>query len=381
VVGHLGQTIKDYFADGSGYGVKIEYIFEEMPLGTGGALYYFKDIDDDILLVFGDLIFDIDISKLYSFYSSKNSSITLVVHPNSHPFDSDIVKVNSDNKVVEFDSKKNDRSNYDYPNLVNSGIYMIKGETLKNFFAVYNNPFKMDFDKDFVFNQRDVYGYKTSEYIKDVGTPERLASTEDDLQKGIVSQKNLNHSQRCIFIDRDGTINRYTGLLTDKKNLILEDTAAEAIRRINKSVYLSIVITNQPVIARGMISENELMDIHNHMEKLLGAEGAYVDDLYYCPHHPDKGYEGEVSELKIVCDCRKPSPGMIYRAAREHNINLKDSWIIGDTTSDIMTGKNARIRTILVKTGEAGKDNKYDVTPEYIADNLLDAVNFILEAQ
>ena len=115
-------------------------------------------------------------------------------------------------------------------------------------------------------------------------------------------------------------------------------------------------MTNQPVIARGEVTTEELGTIHNKLETLLGAEGAYIDGLYYCPHHPHKGYEGEVPELKIECDCRKPKPGMLVKAAEDFNIDLGHSWIIGDGEVDVMAGKAAGCRTALIGTEDYGQD-------------------------
>ena len=160
----------------------------------------------------------------------------------------------------------------------------------------------------------------------------------------------------------------------------LEPTAADAIRLINESEYLAIVITNQPVIARGEVSFQELDAIHNRMYTLLGKEGAYVDGLYFCPHHPDKGFEGEVPELKIDCDCRKPKIGMIQKAVENFNIDLSNSWFIGDTNIDVQTGINAGTRTALLKSGDPDKkENRYPVKADFTAEDLLDAVRQIVK--
>ena len=127
------------------------------------------------------------------------------------------------------------------------------------------------------------------------------------------------------------------------------------------------MVTNQPIIARGE-STVEVDDIHKRMETLLGREGAYIDG---CIAHKDKGFPGEVPELKFDCDCRKPKIGMITRAIRDFNIDINESIIIGDTTLDIMLGKNAGMRSILVKTGQAGNDLKFDVKPDEVADDLM----------
>lgn len=121
----------------------------------------------------------------------------------------------------------------------------------------------------------------------------------------------------------------------------------EAIRRINQSGYLAIVVTNQPVIARGEVTCEQLEEIHNKMETLLGLEGAYIDGLYYCPHHLHKGYEGEVAELKIDCDCWKPNPGMLLKATEDFNIDLSRSFMVGDGENDVKAGLAAGCRSVL----------------------------------
>ena len=162
-----------------------------------------------------------------------------------------------------------------------------------------------------------MFAYDSPEYVKDMGTPERYEAVCKDFENGTVKAKSLRNKQKAIFIDRDGTINRYIGFLRKPSELELLPGVIEAIRKINNSGYLAIVITNQPVIARGEVTVNQLQQIHNKMETILGDGGAYLDAIYYCPHHPDKGFEGEIPELKVQCNCRKPRPGMLLQAADE----------------------------------------------------------------
>ena len=192
-------------------------------------------------------------------------------------------------------------------------------------------------------------------------------------------KEDLSNKQKAIFLDRDGTINRYVGLVKSAEQLGLEECAAEAIKLINQSGYLAIVITNQPVIARGDCSIEELNEIHNKLETLLGEKGAYLDAIYYCPHHPDGGYPGERKEYKVKCNCRKPETGLIDKAVERFNIDISESYMIGDTTRDVMTGVNAGLHTILLHTGEAGNDGKYDVRAEHEAENLLDTVQTVMK--
>lgn len=184
---------------------------------------------------------------------------------------------------------------------------------------------------------------------------------------------------KCIFLDRDGTINVYKKLLHNIEDMKLIDGSAKAIKLINQSEYLCIVVTNQSVVARNLCSIDEVFKINKKMERLLEKENAYLDDIFICPHHPDKGYPEENPKYKIKCDCRKPNIGMIKKAQEKYNIDLSKSYIVGDSTVDIMTGKNAGMKTFLVKTGLGGLDNKYKVNSDGIAENLLDVTNQILK--
>lgn len=226
--------------------------------------------------------------------------------------------------------------------------------------------------------EKNIYGYFTTEYIRDAGTPERFREVSLEQASGLWSQRNLEKKQKCIFLDRDGTLNVYKGLLSDIRKFELEEGAAEAVSLINRSGYLAIVVTNQPVVARGMCSLSDVERIHRKMQTLLGEKGAYLDDIVFCPHHPDKGFPGENPTYKISCDCRKPHIGMIRQMAEKYHIDLRESYMIGDSTTDIQTGILSGTKTVLVRTGEAGLDGKYAVKAEYNADNVLDAVKFVL---
>ena len=378
VVGHLGHVIQEYFQDGKKYGVNIDYFVEEQPLGTAGALYYLKDsLKEDFILLFGDLFLNINFNRFYQYHLDKHAGITLYAHPNSHPYDSDVLIVDKDNRITGW-LYKNVERNEDYRNLVNAGVYVIAPEMIKEL----GEATKVDLEKQLVsqkISDGKVYAYQCTEYVKDIGTPERLKKVENDYLNGVCEERNLKNKQKCIFLDRDGTLNVHKGFLTKSEQLQLEDGVAQAIRKINESKYLAIVISNQPVIARGECSVEELELIHNKLYTLLGNEGAYLDGLYYCPHHPDSGYEGEIKELKIACDCRKPNIGMLIHAAEDYNIDLANSWFVGDTTMDIQTGINAKMRTALVLTGEAGRDGKYSVEADFCGKNLMQCVEKILQ--
>ena len=380
IVGHLGEKIVDHFKDGKDFGVEIDYIFEKEPLGTAGAFYYLKDKIDakDFMLVFGDVFFDMDFDRMEDFHFKNSALTTLLAHPNGHPYDSDLIRTDDTGRVIGFDSKHNVRD-YWYDNMVNAGMYIINRKLLD----LVKEPVKTDFEKDILANQvkigANIYAYHTPEYVKDVGTVDRINATVEELKSGLIQSKNLKNKQRAIFIDRDGTINVSKGFISKADDLELIPGSIEAIKAINKSGALAIVITNQPVIARGECSFEELHNIHNKLKTLLGEKGAFVDDIFYCPHHPDKGFEGEVPELKFDCECRKPKTGMIDEAVDKYNIDLSKSYMVGDSTMDLETARNAGVKSVLVDTGFAGNDGKYDRSCDIEAKNLFDAVEKIIK--
>lgn len=379
IIGHLGNVIKDYFGDGKQFGLNISYVEEDpqKPLGTAGSLYFLKDkLKENFVFLLADVFIDIDFEKMEQYHIANNADVTLLTHPNGHPFDSDLV-VEEGGVVKAFDYKSNDRTTYNYKNLVNAGVMIFS----PSIFKYLTELKKYNYEKDIIvplINEGKVVSYKSSEYAKDMGTPERYRRVQEDYNSGICDAKNLANKQKAIFLDRDGTINEYVGFLRKEEDFRLIPGVSEAIKKINNSGYLAIVVTNQPVIARGEVTEEELEEIHKKMETLLGLDGAYIDDIYYCPHHPDKGFEGEIPELKIECDCRKPKTGMLEKAAREHNIDLSSSIMIGDSTLDIKMAENAGMQSILLKTGQKGEDGKYDVSPTLIAEDLNDAINKII---
>jgi D-glycero-D-manno-heptose 1,7-bisphosphate phosphatase len=370
VVGHLGEKIREYFGEG------YAYYHETEPLGSAGALPLIRDFygDEDFLLVFGDTVFDIDIQRMTQFHEAKRSKATLFTHPNSHPFDSDLAALDADNLVMAFDAKNSRREGW-YHNRVNAGLYMLSPTVMPTVIpkvlptvtpeVIPNTGGKLDLEKDlltWLIPQGCVYGYRSTEYVKDAGTADRIAQVERDIQSGVVAARNLSNRQKAIFLDRDGTLNRDMGSAISVDTFELLPGSAEAMRLINGSGYLAIIVTNQPMIAKGFITWADLDIIHAKMETLLGREGAYPDAIYYCPHHPHRGFEGEVPELKIECECRKPKPGMLLQAAEDWNIDLSASYMLGDGENDMRAARAAGVRGMRLGNGK----------------NLLDGVKEIL---
>ena len=359
-IGYMAEKIQAYFGDGSKWGVKVNYFIEDKPLGNAGALFKL-DLEEDFLLLNADAVFDVDFNRMIEYHKNHGGLVTLFTHPNSHPYDSGLIIADKNGEVKQWLTKEDKRPQY-YKNRVNAGLHVISPKALE--FCgidkktigteVDEKVIKVDLDRQILkplCGTGKMFCYDSPEYVKDMGTPKRYRAVEKDFKAGVVSAKNLRNKQKAIFLDRDGTINRYVGFLTKTEELELLPGSAEALRLINASSYLAIVITNQPVIARGEVTWKGLEEIHNKMETLLGQQGVFVDAIYFCPHHPHKGFEGEIPELKFDCDCRKPKPGMILRASEDYNIDLSQSYMIGDTDTDFQAGLSAGCKPIKINEG------------------------------
>ncbi|MBE6100539.1 MAG: HAD-IIIA family hydrolase [Selenomonas ruminantium] len=393
ITGHLGEQIEETLGNGESLGVRIRYIRETKPLGSGGALFYLKEMLGDarhVLLTLGDVMFDIDVRRFAAFHEKCGGVATLLVHPNGHPHDSDLVEICSEaaeitgpvlesqgGRVTRFDSKTNVRD-YLYDNCVNAGLYILEPEIIETLSEVRPLDLEREILLPYISAGR-LFAYRTTEYVKDAGTPERFRRAEAELRAGTWTKRNLGNPQRAIFFDRDGTLNIYRGLIDRPEMLDLLPGAAEAVAKVNASEYLGMVVSNQPVVARGMCSVEDVQAINRKLGVLLGKEGAYLDDIAFCPHHPDKGYAGENPLYKIDCSCRKPGAGMLEALAERWNIDLSASWLIGDSIRDIECGNRAGVKTILVRTGEYEAGKAAVPSPKAVADDVLSAVKMILE--
>jgi len=185
--------------------------------------------------------------------------------------------------------------------------------------------------------------------------------------------------RKTAFLDRDGVINEDVNYLRRKEDIRLLEGSAEAIRILNENYFLTIVVSNQSAVALGMMSEEQVEEINGEIKKLIFEKsGGRIDRAYYCPHHP----KADLEKYRIVCECRKPAPGMLRLAEKEHDIDMRESYMIGDMPSDIVAGDRAGCRTILLKSEkneeiiQAGREFRI-VEPDYKFNNLLEAVRFI----
>lgn len=371
--GHLSHVIENYFGNGERWGVKIQHIVEPYPLGTAGSVKLLEGkINDKFLVFYGDVVMDFNIDAFIEFDKAYNSIGTAIVHPNDHPYDSDLLEINDNNQVIKVLPKPHNKDEF-YQNLVNAAVYIFSTKI----FDYIELDISQDFGKHIlpkvVESGEKLMAYSTPEYIKDMGTADRFQQVSNDFLSGKVARLNKKNKRAAIFLDRDGVINKNMDKSPFTKNFELLPNVPNVIRKINKSEYLSVVITNQPMIAKGFVTFDEVYNTHKKLETLLGDEGAYLNKIYFCPHHPEKGFDGEVKELKINCDCRKPKPGMLLRAQKELNIDLEKSWVIGDSESDMKAGKVVACKTILVHNNSVGSEYA-----DFVFPSLSEAIEFIL---
>ena len=376
---YRADLIEAHFGDGRRWGVTIRYVVEKEPLGTAGAvLAGFDQLADDFVVMYGDTMINVDLDRLWRTHLESGADATLLLHPNDHPLDSDLVEAAGDGWITAFYNRPHPADRW-IQNLVNAGLYVIRKQSIM---AWAPPPRHLDFGKDLfpdmLRQDRKLLAYNSPEYIKDIGTPHRYEKICAEFASGLVARSSFTTPQPAVFLDRDGTLNREVNGVLSPTQLELLPDAAEAVRELNHHGLRAVVVTNQPVIAKGFCSTADVEEVHRKLETELGREHAFLDRVYYCPHHPQSGFDGERRELKIECSCRKPKPGMLLQAARELNLDLANSWMIGDTAADVGAGRNAGVRTIMVRTGHFAGDLLSAEPPDFVFDTLVEAVKFII---
>ena len=345
-------------------------IFEEStPLGTGGCLKVLQDFNNDCyLIIMGDLIFNINFKKFYSFHKKNKSDFTILAHPNDHPFDSDLLEINEKNQLIKLYNKPHKKN--DIGNLSSSGIFLINKKIFK---YIENNKFQ-DLTKDILpkllKKKIKVYAYNTREYVKDAGTPDRINLIKKQVKTIRFINGNINKKLPAIFLDRDGVINKEYLNKHYQNPMEINKGAISAVKKINNNGFLSVIITNQPAIAKGIITLDKLKKDHKKLEYEFGLKGAYFDRIYFCPYHPEKGFKGEIKKFKKKSSWRKPDNGMFLQAIKDLNIDIKKSYMIGNSSADYYAAKKTGIKCLLI-----GK--KFSIKGVKNYKSLYDATNSI----
>lgn len=380
-LGYRGNQLRAHFGDGSAWGVSVEYFEEREPLGTAGAL---AELQDELgaapfWVFYADTLSSVDLSRMEAHHRANCADATLLVHPNDHPYDSDLVDAEPTGRVRAVYGKPHP-ADREVRNVVNAALYLLEPSMLREIPRGVASDFGRDLFPKWAALHR-LYAYSTPEYIKDMGKPERRVQVEAALRQGKVEARNLRNRQRAVFLDRDGVINVDSDLIKHPDELVLVPGAAAAIHALNQSDLIAVVVTNQSVVARNLTDEAGVDRIHARMERLLADEaGAFVDAIYYCPHHPHGGFPEENPAYKIECSCRKPKPGMLLAAADRFNIDLSSSYLVGDSPRDIEAGQAAGVAaTLRVRTGHGLKPST--AAPTVQVDDLSAAVAWILERE
>jgi histidinol-phosphate phosphatase family protein len=375
--GYRAESIRDYFGDGHRFGVALSYVEEQTPLGTAGALRQLQAVlTHDFVVLYGDVMLDMNLARLLRFHEQAGSAATLVLHSNDHPVDSDLIEIDPDSRrVLAFHAKPHPPGRY-YRNLVNAGLYILSPRLLRHFEPgadIGRHIFPR------LVTCEPFHGYITAEYLKDMGTPERLRQVSADFRSGLIARHNNREPRRAVFLDRDGVLNRHAGLIHRPEDIELLGRVAEGIRSLSDADLLTIVVTNQPVVARNLCTVAELEQIHGKLEVLLAQGGAKLDAIYFCPHHPDGGYAGENPAYKVACDCRKPGTGMIRRAQEEFNIDLAGSYLIGDSARDFECSRRSGVTSIGVLTGVGWPAD--GVQPDVTCADFAAAASYVLQSE
>ncbi|RPG17995.1 MAG: HAD-IIIA family hydrolase [Pelagibacteraceae bacterium TMED124] len=335
------------------YHIEIDFFIEKEIMGECGSLYLIKEkLEDYFIFLNGDLIFSIDLERLINFHFYSGRLTTLVLHTSSHPYDSDTAQIDYTNGIVEYKFKDSKNENLNH-HLGNAGIAILSKTSIikisKNLLLKEYNLFKSVFEL-FNLGRSGVGAYVTSEYIKDMGTPERFMQVKKNILSGLVQTKSYKHKQSCLFIDRDNTLNycKSNSYILDSKEIKLIEKNVEKIAKLSKNFSTVIIISNQPQIS---MSKCTFADVYSCMSKTINLalkKDLFIDRAYFCPHHQESGFPEEEKLLKINCFCRKPSPGLFFQAIYDNNIDINSSIMIGDSYVDKSAAKNVGIDFIKV---------------------------------
>jgi mannose-1-phosphate guanylyltransferase/phosphomannomutase len=375
LIGYKGKQIAKHLNQKKFKNVSIKLYYDLYEnLGTAGALLQsIKFFSANFVVIYGDLFTNLNISNFFNFHILHNNDVTLLAHPSNHAHDSDKLITDNKNFVIKIIRQK--KKPY-YPNLTNAACYVFKKNILTNLIVKKKNfDITQNLLPILINKKKKIKVYKNFEYIKDVGTPDRYFEFFNDYKNGKISRLASNQKE-AIFFDRDGTIIKDCKNLKSIAKLNFFPNIPKAIKLINKSGFLSFLITNQPGIAKGKLTHKNVVNIHKKIEQSLEANNSYINEYHYCPHHPEKGFKDENKILKIECDCRKPAPGLINKIIDKYKISRKNSWMIGDNLVDVIAGKNAGLNSILL---QKYNDKFINSDPFYLKKkNFNDAINWII---
>ena len=378
LIGYRADMIEEYYKDGRSRDISIKYSYDgEKLLGTGGAVRQALDLlEDDFLLIYGDSFMDIDYAEtLYRYQKGKaaGARALMSVLRNNNRFDKSNVVMDG-GRLVLYD-KKNTTPDMDY---IDYGVCMYE----KSLFAGYDADSAFDIAE--VQHELSVRGEMTAQIVTkrfyEIGSPASLAEFSEYVTK------RFSENHPAVFVDRDGVINEIVwNDDTEQLDSPMKVSqfsflpgVAEALRIFKEKGYYIFIVTNQPGAAKGKTDLKTLYDINTYMIDALAGEGVDIDDLFMCPHYPKEVALTKESFLIKKCNCRKPEPGLIYRAMRKYSIDMARSYMIGDSCTDVQAGTRVGLMTIFIGDLKCDLCKKLgDISPTYIAKDLLDAAQSV----
>jgi histidinol-phosphate phosphatase family protein len=384
LAGHLGERLRPALAlEAVALGLDLHVVVEAEPLGTAGCLTALPPADEETLIVYGDMLFDMALAPLWEFHRRMGAALTVVAHPNDHPRSSDLL-VERDGLAQEILPREAPRL-HDHRNLVPAGLYLASPD----FFARLAPSVKADMINDvlprLIAGGAPIAVYNTPEYLRDIGSPTRHAQAERDLVAGIVSLRNSRHLRGAVFLDCDGVLNEEPGdpgvVAPDDVKVI--SGAGAALRRAQDAGLLTVAVTNRPQVAKGLVTFAGLDHILGRLEALLAEDGGVLDRIYTCPHYPVAGFAGEIAALKVRCECRKPGTLLLRRALADLPIARSRSMLVGDSLRDIGAARGIGIWAYGVRTGYGCRDHDRYLresgqppVPDLMFTSVVEAIDF-----
>jgi mannose-1-phosphate guanylyltransferase / phosphomannomutase len=384
LAGHLGDRLRRALEpEAAALALTLRVIVEAKPLGTAGCLTALDPGTQDILIVYGDMLFDIALTPLREFHRRKNALLTVVAHPNDHPRSSDLI-VERDGLVQEI-LPHGRRRLHDHRNLVPAGLYLAS----PTFFAGLEPDAKADMINDvlprLITAAAAIAVYNTPEYLRDIGSPIRHAQAERDLLDGVVTALNIARRRPAIFFDCDGVLNEDPGDpgVVSPEDVKLIPGAGAALRSARAAGLLTVAVTNRPQVAKGLVTFAGLDNVLGCLEALLAEDGGVLDRIYFCPHYPRAGFAGEIPALKMRCECRKPGTLLLRQALADLPVDAPRSMLIGDSLRDIGAARGLGMWAYGVRTGYGCRDHdRYrresgtPPVPDLMFESVSEAVEF-----
>ena len=378
LIGYRAEMIEEYYGDGSRLGISITYCYDGKELlGTGGAVRRAYDLlEDDFLLMYGDSFMDIDYEEtVYRYFEGKQRGMKalMTVLKNGNRFDRSNVIMNG--REIELYDKQDIMPEMDY---IDYGVCMYSKDLLDDY--EYGAKFDIAVLQKQLSIEKKLAAHIVTKRFYEIGSPESLKEFREYVRH------RFNESHPAVFLDRDGVLNEIVfnedTEQMDSPQRLSEfrpfPEAADALKKIKEKGYYVFIVTNQPGAAKGKSSLKTLYDINTMYAEQLSEQGTDIDGIFMCPHYPKMSEYTKEEFLIKTCDCRKPKPGLLLRPRDIYNIDYENSYMIGDSFTDVLAGEAAGVKTIYIGELKCDACKKLcDIEPAYIVHNVSEAADII----